>query len=217
MTNRDISSFPTTIDHDGLDIESVQTTRRDTYENTPKEFILQPDEIAASTNPTAESGDIQSAIIDEILARNEDEILEKSSCRRCLENLIRFVSANAIPDEITHIGRFHVIESTEAVRILKFLIVTTLLIVINHLIVRSLKWENDGYYSLTDFFYYDFGNVMLYSVTFAIVGRIGKKKGVDRLLFILPVLISSIFTSATTNVWFLRNSITFYNISCSWP
>lgn len=131
--------------------------------------------------------------------------------------LVGLFCTNFIPDDLTHFGSIQLFESIEAVRILKFIIVTTVLIIVVHSSVRGFNWEHDVYYSLEDFFHYDFATAVLYSAFFAMIARIGKKKGTDRLVFIVPVLASSLASSASTNVWFLRNSITLYNVSCSWP
>lgn len=159
---------------------------------------------------------------DFVSAASESGIIEaqdndKNKIAKCGQFLKRMLFTNAISDHLTHIGRVQVIESIEAVRVLKFIIVNTVMIVIVHSIVRKAGWEHDQYYSLRDFFHYDFGAMVLDSTFFAIVGRLWQRDGVDRLIFILPTFASSILISASTNIWFLRNSITLYNISCTWP
>ena len=218
------SMNPLTSDRSSLDVESpekdeeIQTTKNEPDRRSSSQ--LSPhDNDTSSSNPEHKSISQQSANEDdEIIPNNEqDEIFRKCSSRKRLWEILKMCACkNAFPDDLTHFRRFQVIESIETVRILKFLVVTTILMMTNYAIVRGLEWENDEYYSLVDFFVFDFVNVMVYSVVFAIVGRIGKRKGVDRLVFILPTMFASIATSASTNISFLQSDITMYSVSCSW-
>jgi len=185
---------------------------RTLYEEGREEGI--PDEESSGSNNSMppDSGDINDIDFD-----GNKERCNLSHTSRLMKSLVGLFCTNLIPDDLTHVGSMQIFESIEAVRILKFIIVTTVLIIVVHFSVRGLNWEHDVYYSLGNFFHYDFVTAVLYSVVFAMIARIGKKKGTDRLAFIVPALASSIIQSASSNVWFLQNSITFYNVSCIWP
>ncbi|GFH61622.1 hypothetical protein CTEN210_18098 [Chaetoceros tenuissimus] len=143
---------------------------------------------------------------------------QESNTNSVYKRALHILDANFIPDEkLTHIKGIQIFESVQAVRLLKFIVMTFVSMLIMHAIVRALDWEHDVYYSIRDFFHYDFGTAILYTTVLGIIGRVHDKKGVDRLSFFLPLLIGSILTSASTNIEFLRNSITFYNVSCTWP
>jgi hypothetical protein len=219
------SMNPLTSDRGSLDVESpekdeeIQTTKNEPDRRSSSQLSPPHDNDTSSSNPEHKSAFQQPANEDdEIILNNEqDEIFRKCSSRKRLWEILKICACkNAFPDDLTHFRGFQVIESIETVRILKFLVVTTILMMTNYAIVRGLEWENDEYYSLVDFFVFDFVNVMVYSVVFAVVGRIGKKKGVDRLVFIVPTMFASIATSASTNISFLRSDITMYSISCVW-
>jgi len=217
---------PARSDHGFLDVESrekdeeILTTKNEPdSRRSTSQLSSQHDNATSSSNPEHNSVAQQSANEDvEIIPNNEqDEIFRGCSSRKRQWEILKMCACkNAFSDDLTHFRRFQVIESIETVRVLKFLVITTILMITNYAIIRGLKWENDEYYSLVDFFVFDFVNVMVYSVVFAIVGRIGKRKGVDRMVFILPCILSSIATSASTNISFLRSDITMYSVYCSW-
>lgn len=150
----------------------------------------------------------------------ENDIQQKEDQRRNIRKwqyrIWQILDTNLIPDDLTNIKGIQIFESIAVVRLLKFTICTILSMLTIHALIRSLNWEHDAYYSIKDFFYYEFGTVVLYTSFLGIVARIQDKKGCDRLSFLLPLLLVSILTSASTNVAFLKNSITFYNVACTW-
>ena len=135
-----------------------------------------------------------------------------------LQQIKHFLCRNIIADDkCLCIGRFTVLESIETVRILKFTCCTILSIIAMHALVRKIGWEHDEEYSLRDFISFDLGAVALDVVAFVMVSRLYQREGVDRISFVLPMVISIIFGSWSTEIWFLKNSITLDNIKCTWP
>lgn len=135
-----------------------------------------------------------------------------------LQQIKRFLCQTLIEDErCLCVGRFKVLESIETVRILKFSCASVVSIIAWHVLVRKIGWEHDDKYFLRDFISFDLGAVALDSLAFAILSRLYQRDGVDRISFFFPMVISTIFASWSTEIWFLRNSITLYNIRYTWP
>jgi hypothetical protein len=127
---------------------------------------------------------------------------------------------NIIPDEWLsrlHMGRFKVIESIEVVRMIKFVWVSILSILSMHVCIRKIGWEHDEEYTIQDFISFDLGSVVLDTGIFAVISRVYQRDGVDRLSFLLPMIISIIYGSWSTEIWFLKNSITLHNLEHTWP
>lgn len=157
-----------------------------------------------------------SQVEEQRIHHQNEELSDMPNIRSYKHRIIQTLAANITPDDLTHIKGSLIFESIMVVRLLKFVVLTTLSIIVMHSLVRSFHWEHDIYYSLNDFFYYDFGEVVLKTAFLGVLGRVHEKKGCDRLSFMLPLLVSSIATSASTNIKSLQNSITFYNVSCTW-
>jgi len=133
----------------------------------------------------------------------------KSMCSRILLD-------NAIPDDCRYIGRgqyrIKLFDSIESIRVVKFSLCTIILVIFWNWLVKLLGYEHDEAYDLPKFFYFDIGSVVLDCVLFSIIGRLYKKKGVDRLFpFIIPAALSCFHGSWSSEVWFLKHSLTLYN------
>lgn len=140
--------------------------------------------------------------------------------RRWRRTCTQILTNNLIPDEWCYLlsPRYRIIQSPQALRILKFVSITIWTILVWYRIVRAVNWEHDVSYSLGDFASFDLGSVVLDCTMFALVGRIYERRGVDRLLpTLLPMLGSCLYGSWSSELWFLRNSITMYNMVCTWP
>jgi hypothetical protein len=144
------------------------------------------------------------------------QIEDQMEIKTWQSKILQIADANFIPDDLTHMKGIHIFESMKVVRLLKFVICTLLSMLTMHAFIRLVNWEHDEYYSMRDFYNYEFGTAVLYTTFLGIVARVQDKKGCDRLSFLLPLLLVSILTSASTNIKFLRNSITFYNVACTW-
>ena len=133
----------------------------------------------------------------------------------------RILLGNIFPDDCRYIAlrrfKIHVVDSIETVRIVKFVWCTTWMVMFWNVFVKIFGWEHDSSYSIRQFFYFDFGPLVLDCVMFAMVGRLYQRKGVDRLPFIIPAMASCVYGSWSSEIWFLRNSLTLYNMACTWP
>ena len=162
---------------------------------------------------SAEAIEVNVFDIDESDERNETRSWQEG----CIFASKRILHTNLFPDDCRFIGNFQLFDSIEAFRVCKFIMTTVWAIIIMHVLVRLVDWEHDTKYSIEGFFYFDFGHVVLDCIAFAIVGRVYKRRGVDRLLpFFLPMMVSCVYGSWSTDIWFLRNSITLYNLACTW-
>ena len=100
-----------------------------------------------------------------------------------------FFSKNLLPDNKVYIGRYQIVDSKEAIRLFKFLFLTISLSISMHFFSRFVNWEHDPSYTIIKFIQEDMNDVVIDSIAFFVVGRLYKRKGVDRLFpFILPMV-----------------------------
>jgi hypothetical protein len=132
--------------------------------------------------------------------------------------LYSFLFSNLFRDKDCQcMGQFVLFDSIEAIRIFKFIFITIWLTISLHGVVRIAGWGHDELYSIQDFMVYDLAGVVLDSFVFAIVSRLYKRNGVDCLLpFFLPMVVSAIYVSWSSEIWFLKSSITLYDMKCTW-
>ena len=117
--------------------------------------------------------------------RVENKCVNDEQKRKCLS----FFSQNAFPEDKICIGGYQIFDSIEAIRVFKFLFLTISLILEMHLFTRYLGWEHDPSYTIKKFLKEDLNHVIMDSVSFFFIGRLYKRKGVDRLFpFILPMV-----------------------------
>ena len=136
-----------------------------------------------------------------------------------IQGIKSLLCRNVISDESCfslHMGRFKVIESIEAVRMIKFVWVSILSILSMHVAIRKIGWEHDEHYTIRNFISFDLGSVVLDAGAFAVISKVYQRDGVDRLSFFLPMAISIIYGSWSTEIWFLKNSITLHNLKHTW-
>jgi hypothetical protein len=131
-----------------------------------------------------------------------DSIIDPSNWNRCLErrsHVVRiaaqlkekissFAVKNATSDTKISLIGVHIMESTETLKLFKFLFATLATILAMHQIIRKIGWENDYRYSIEDFLYYDLNHVILDSFAFFFVGRLYKRPGIDRIVCIAPMV-----------------------------
>jgi len=142
------------------------------------------------------------------------QVVSSRSWHLCNE----FLTKNLASDEWHSIKGIHILDGVEAVRLVKFFITSLLFILAYHPLVRSIGWENDSNYAIADFFLYDFNMVALDIVVFFLVGRLFQRRGVDRLWpQIIPMFMGLIYPSWSAELWFLRYSVSSYEIVCRWP
>ena len=107
---------------------------------------------------------------------------------RFKEKYITFATRTATSDTNISFMGLQIMESTETLKLFKFLFVTLTVILAMHQIIRKIGWENDYRYKIEDFIYYDLNHVILDSFVFFLVGRLYKRPGVDRLVCITPMV-----------------------------
>jgi hypothetical protein len=125
---------------------------------------------------------------------------------------------NWIPDHWygTH-NVVHVLDGVQALRLLKFILITLLGIVGFFHLARFMDWEHDANYSLQDLLLYDFGNIILDIIVFFLIGRLYQKRGVDHLGWTGTMWMACIYTSCSYTFGFLQHSVSLYDMHCHWP
>lgn len=129
--------------------------------------------------------------------RHHQSLTQREICNKIFEKTKMFLSTNLFPDDAKPIHIFgndyQLFQSNNVIRIMKFLLVTISMMPIMHSLSRLFGWEHDRLYTITTFFKEDLNNVVMDTVTFGVIGRLYKRKGVDRLFpFVLP-MVSSCF------------------------
>ena len=139
------------------------------------------------------------------------DILSTSTSRY----LIRIFTSNLIADE--YILKSGIFSNLFLVKLLKFWGLTFIYFVLTYQSVRSLKFEHDVNYTITNFFLYDGHGVLLDSVVYFYVGRIYSLRGVDSLFpWAIFVFIGAAVPSILSETLF-KYSLSTYDIRCRWP
>jgi hypothetical protein len=131
------------------------------------------------------------------ISENDEQSHDNQNLTRChlllYEKARVFLSKNLIPDQsLVRLGSVQIFHSIEAVRIVKFFILTISMLHMMYFVSRYLNWEHDYWFTISSFWKDDSSHVTLDSVTFAIIARLYTRNGVDRLFpIILPMVRSS--------------------------
>ena len=104
------------------------------------------------------------------------------------ERIASFAVRNAISDTNISLCGVKIMESTETLKLIKFLVVSLATTLIMHQVIRTIGWEHDDRYKIEDFLYYDLNHVILDLFTFFFVGRLYKRPGIDRIICIGPMV-----------------------------
>jgi hypothetical protein len=140
----------------------------------------------------------------------------KDSTTSLWAKLVHVLTLNIIPDDI--LQKMNLTLSVELFRLFKFLVWTYSLIFSMIILIRWIGWESDATFNVRKFLQYDFTGVALDSIVFFVVGRLYQRQGIDRLFpYLIPAILSCMYSSWITNVWFMRNSFTLHNLRCVWP
>ena len=135
--------------------------------------------------------DIDPDLIDEV-EDDSDERQEKplSQVQVLQKRIMTILTGNFISDDsMVCISHYQIFESKQAVRIIKFVFLTFTLIISMHFFARTMNWEHDPDFTLSQFTQYDLNNVLMDTISFAILGRCHQRRGVDRLFpFIIPTV-----------------------------
>ena len=173
--------------------------------------------------------DIEESLTNEIPEENLSKIrvykakihdkLEEIQSRPGFQRMVAILSYNPTPDDAVYYKQVLLIQDAAIVKLFKFVLSTLIFIHIIHTLARSLNWEHDEKYTMSEFYLYDFHSVMLDSFVFFMFGRLyaNDRKGVDQLIYILPLIVGAIYPSWTNTWGFLRHSISMYEIVCQWP
>jgi hypothetical protein len=122
-----------------------------------------------------------------------------------------------VSDEAFEIRGIRILDGVQAVRFLKFVVVSFMGIILVHGFVAVMKWERDTDYTLSDMVLYDSSYIILDITSFYVVGRLFQKKGVDHLSFLLISFLGATYMAAEFKFKFLRYSVSLFEMHCLWP
>mmetsp|Transcript_5035 Transcript_5035/g.12746 ORF Transcript_5035/g.12746 Transcript_5035/m.12746 type:complete len:404 (-) Transcript_5035:94-1305(-) len=103
------------------------------------------------------------------------------------------------------------------VKLLKFVLMTFLMISLVHVAVRRLFNDYDRNMTLWDTWMFEGDLIVRDCIVFFVVGRMWKMPGVDHLAFVSAALVANIYYESQNYMWFLQHSLTLFEMHCKWP
>jgi hypothetical protein len=128
----------------------------------------------------------------------------------------RFLYKTLLPDHKWTFCGINLVDGAPALKLIKFVLLTAIIMVSMHWLVRRMDWEHNEL-ALQDLYMYESGQIVMDAIVFFAVGRLWKQRGVDHLAWIGWCLLANLYSSYITNFAFLRHSFTLYEIHCKWP
>ena len=188
-------TFETTSDDSDLDLEL-----------NCSDIVIEEDDIIIAVPCENRTTDVNS--IRNSTDAHQTEKNNEASILGCFKGLCKTILLhNIFPDDCNEItfgrSKIQVADSVEAIRCIKFVFCTVWMIGIWHWSVKLFGFEYDSSYNLSKFYSFDLGPVVLDCILFSIIGRIFERTGVDRMAFIVPTMISCIYGSWSSELWFL--------------
>ena len=122
-----------------------------------------------------------------------------------------------LPDMPFTIYNQPLLDGPAATKLVKFLVMTTLLIVVMFHVIRIMDWEHTQTLHLHDLYTYQSPIIIQDAIVYFVVGRLYQQRGVDHLAWIGTCLAACVFSSLLTRVKFLQHAATLYEIHCRWP
>jgi hypothetical protein len=109
-------------------------------------------------------------------------------------------------------------ENPWMIKFIKFFSFTLVFITLTHKFIRLIDFEYDKGFNLSDFFRHDFYPVVLDMIVFFFIGRLFRRRGVDRLYpCLIPMMIGCILPSCINEWKIFQYSFSMFEIKCRWP
>jgi hypothetical protein len=105
------------------------------------------------------------------------------------------------------------------VKLLKFILITYIMIGIIHIIVAQLFNDRDRSLKLWHILVFESDLIVRDCVIFFIIGRLYKKScsGIDNIFWMVTAIMANIYFESQNFIWFLQHSVSLYEIHCIWP
>jgi hypothetical protein len=105
------------------------------------------------------------------------------------------------------------------VKFLKFVIMTTAMVLLSHFLVKThwLEWEKDPRHTIANLILYDGTSVVMDMFVFFCVARLYREQGIDTLAFFIPAVFGTVYPSFANVLYFMKHSVSLYEIHCDWP
>lgn len=143
-----------------------------------------------------------------------------SRFQRVQQTFLHIYTTNFVTDQVCYFGQVALFESVAAVRVFKFIVLTLWIITFYHTLIRSKlfqPWEKDVDFDSNQWLQVDFSKVIVDCLAFAFVARVHRKKGIDRLQILIPILVSCFYSSLSGQISYLKYHISVQNIMDEWP
>jgi hypothetical protein len=141
---------------------------------------------------------------------NRDEALPQEAGLNILDKTL-------LPDSGISIRDHPLVEGSFTVKLLKFITMTFGAIALVHVIVEKVFSDRDKSLKLWHIWVFDGNLIVMDSVVFFLVGRLWKQRGIDRLGWILPVILSNAYFESQNFFPWLQHSVTLFQMHCVWP
>lgn len=108
-------------------------------------------------------------------------------------------------------------QSQFAVKLIKFVLLTFIMISLVHVAVRAVDLDRDRALTLWHIWVFEADLIVRDCIVFFVVGRMWKFPGVDNLAFVGAAIVANIYYESQNFMWFLQHSLTLYEMHCKWP
>jgi hypothetical protein len=130
-----------------------------------------------------------------------------------------FLLKTLLPDQAFSIRNHPIVEGIFTVKLLKFIALTIISITLMHLLVANVELlgDRDQNLQLWHIWRYE-GNLIVFdTIVFFLVGRLWKQRGVDHVAWVVPMLLCNVYFESQHFIFWLRHSVTLYEMHCVWP
>jgi hypothetical protein len=124
---------------------------------------------------------------------------------------------NLLPDEEWMVREHVILEGSFSVKLLKFLTLTFGSIFLLHWIVSHRSEHRDEQLKLWQIWVFDGGLIVRDAVTFFLVGRLWRQRGIDHLAWVGMMILANVYFESQNYIPWLQHSFTLYEMHCAWP
>ena len=103
------------------------------------------------------------------------------------------------------------------VKLLKFVLMTFLMITLVHVAVRQVFNDYDRNMTLWYTWMFEGDLIVRDCIVFFVVGRMWKMPGVDHLAFVGAIIAANVYYESQNYMFFLQHSLTLFEMHCKWP
>ena len=145
------------------------------------------------------------------------EINQESASANNQRRSLNFLLKNLLPDNGITIKGYPLVEGSFTIKLMKFIFLTFGSIALVHWIVSKTYSDRDVNLQLRDIWIFE-GNLIIGDcVTFFLVGRMWRQRGIDHLAWILPIVLCNVYFESQNYFAWLQHHLSLYDMHCLWP